>query len=271
MKQYAPDLLWSVRREDRIKECCNVLRFIDLSNGVYKLYKANFCKYDKFCLACATRRAIIMLQRFEQGIVQNWLEYKHWYHITLTIKHSPTDSLPFLMDKLWKAKEKLAQRFRNSKRGNHKNKSFMHNFEGMISSVEITHGKNGWHPHIHMLVCGEKEVSTEYSKALWTESNRELQKEWYSLTGDSYSVGIRKIDVNKGNFSRKWIGEVFKYAVKFSKLSVPQLIEVIRLQKNRQYRFFASYGVFRRWKHKNHRIQHDIWLPNKKLLSFFCK
>lgn len=109
------------------------------------------------------------------------------------------------MEKLWHSKEKLAQSFRNSKRQNHKKKSFMHNFVGMVSSVEITYGKNGWHPHIHMLVCSDKEIPTEYSKVLTAQSNRDLQREWYNITKDSYSVGMRKIEVNKGSFSRRGI------------------------------------------------------------------
>ena len=32
----------------------------------------------------------------------------------------------------------------------------MHNFDGMVSSIEITYGKSGRHPHIHMFVCEKK-------------------------------------------------------------------------------------------------------------------
>lgn len=155
------------------------------------------------------------------------------------------------MDKLWRAKEKLAQRFRNSQRDNHKKKSFMYNFDGIVSSVEVTYSeKSGWHPHIHMLVCTDREIPIEWSGKLTTYSNRELQKEWYKITGDSYSVAIRKVEVNKDNYSRKGIGEVFKYAVKFSKLDIPQLSEVIEIQQIKKYRFFATYGIFRGWKIK---------------------
>jgi len=56
---------------------------------------------------------------------------------------------------------------------------------------------------------------------------------------------MRKIDVNKNHFSRRGIGEVFKYAVKFSKLDIPQLAEVIDIQYANRYRFFATYGLFR--------------------------
>lgn len=187
------------------------------------------------------------------------MDTKNWYHITLTVKHNNAQTLDFLMDKLWEAKEKLAQKFRNSKRNTHKSKSFMYNFDGIVSSVEITYSpKSGRHPHIHMLVCTDKEISTEYSQKMGTESNRELQKEWYKITKDSYQVAIRKITVNKDNYSRKGIGEVFKYAVKFSKLDIPQLSEVMEIQQVKKYRFFATYGIFRGWKiEKTERLDND--------------
>ena len=64
MKLHNPQLLGSVFKEGRIRDCCNVLMFRDYMDGEQRLYKANFCKYDKFCLACSTRRSIKMIQRF---------------------------------------------------------------------------------------------------------------------------------------------------------------------------------------------------------------
>ncbi len=249
LEKHNPSLLWSIWKKWRIKECCNILVFRDYLNGEKKLYKSNFCKYDKFCLACATRRSIKMIQRFEEGIIQYWLETKNWYHITLTIRHNKNQSLNFLMDKLWKAKEKLAYKFKNSKRETQKTKSFIYNFDGIVSSIEITYSeKSGRHPHIHMLVCTDKKIITEYSQKLGTYSNRELQRERYNITKDSYSVGMREIDVNKNNYSRRGIWEVFKYAIKFSNLDIPQLAEVIAVQQVKRYRFFSTYWIFRWWK-----------------------
>lgn len=96
-----------------------------------------------------------------------------------------------------------------------------------------------------MLVCTDREIPIEYSEKLDTLSNRDLQKEWYSITKDSFSVAMRKVEVDKDHYSRKGIGEVFKYAVKFSKLDIPQLSEVIEIQQIKKYRFFATYGIFR--------------------------
>lgn len=262
LEKEKPHLLWSIWKKWRIKECCNVLAFRDYLNWEKKLYKANFCKYDKFCLACATRRAIKMIQRFEAWIIQYNLDKKNRYHITLTIKHNQKETLGYLMDKLWKAKEKLSKSFRNSKRESQKTKSFIHNFDWIVSSVEITYSeKNGWHPHIHMLVCTNKEIPIEYSSVMGACSNRELQKERYKFTGDSYHVSIRKIDVNKWNYDRRWIWEVFKYAVKFSKLDVPHLAEVIAIQQNRHFRFFSTYWIFR-WRQleKNEPLNRDSFI-----------
>lgn len=249
MQEHTPHLLWNEYKAKRIRECCNVLRFINYWEWKQKLFKSNFCKYDKLCLACATRRAIKKIQHFEQGIIENELQHKHWYHITLTIRHHKGHTLEFLIDRLMKLKKKLSQDVRNCNRKEQKKSNFFNQFSWMIASLEVTYWKKNWrHPHLHVLVCSDHHIDTEYSKALTTVSNRELQRERYNLTKDSYCVAMRKVDVSKEHFDRQWIAEVFKYAVKFSTLETPQLIELIALQKERQYRFYSTYWVFRWWK-----------------------
>jgi hypothetical protein len=73
-----------------------------------------------------------------------------------------------------------------------------------------------------------------------TMSNRDLQKAWHDITKDSHCVAMRKVDVSKNHFDRQGIAEVFKYAVKFNTLSVEHLVELIALQKKKQYRFYAT-------------------------------
>jgi hypothetical protein len=68
MQEHTPHLLNNPHRKQRIRDCCNVLRFVNYGKGNVKLKNANFCKYDKFCLACSTRRAIRKIQHFVQGI-----------------------------------------------------------------------------------------------------------------------------------------------------------------------------------------------------------
>lgn len=180
MKEHAPHLLWSIYRSERIKDCCNVIKFQDYAEWKTRLIKANFCKYDKFCLACATRRSILKIQEFIEWIQRLWLEEKYRYHIVLTVKHKKHQSLSDVMDKLYEAKKKMSQRLRNSKRKVHKDKSFFHKFDWMISSVEVSHSEKNWrHPHIHMIWCSSSPIETKKSKYLKTQSNKELQREWY--------------------------------------------------------------------------------------------
>ena len=247
METHTPYLLGSVFKKWRIKDCCNVLIFHDYLNWEQKLHTANFCKYDKFCLACATRRSIRMIQKFEKWIQQYGLDKKNWYHITLTVRHNKYQSLQTVLNKLCKAKDKLAKSYRNSKRNAQKTKSFMHHFEWIIASIEVTYNERSWwHPHIHMLACTDDTLQIdklEYS--MW---NRELQAEWLKITWDSNQISMRKIDVDHDHFDRKWIWEVFKYAVKFSTLDVPHLVELIDLQHQKKYHFFSTYWIFRWWK-----------------------
>jgi hypothetical protein len=118
----------------------------------------------------------------------------------------------------------------------------------MVSSIEVTHWKNWRHPHIHALVCTDNDIDIEYFQKLGAKSNRKLINERYKITKDSFCVAIRKLDVSKDHFDRQGIAEVFKYAVKFSTLTTPQLVELIELQKRKQYRFYATTGIFRWWK-----------------------
>lgn len=164
-----------------------------------------------------------------------------------------------------KCKETLTQRVRNSKRENQSKQSFFSQFDGIVSSIEVTYNQKSWrHPHIHILACSDNNIQIEYSPRLRTKSNRKLQKERYSITKDSYSVAMRKVNVAKGYFDKQGMAEVFKYAVKFTTLSIPKLVELVILQKKKNYRFYASTGIFRWWriKEKSQNPQY-LWKKRK--------
>lgn len=262
-----PNLIKSVWKRKRIKDCWNVLLFEQLANWEHKLKSGSFCKYDKFCLACSTRRAIKMIQRFESFIKEKELTTKNWYYIVLTIRHSYNDKLPDLLSKLTTAKDKLARNYRNGKRKTHKTKSFFTQFDGMVSSIEVTKNKNGWHPHLNLLVCTDNEIQINHNRysspsGKGSNTNEQIIKEWKKITGDSFIHNIRKIDVSQNHFNLNGIGEVFKYAVKFSSLAVDQLAEIVELQQRKKLRFYDTYGMFRKmgkwW--QNEKLYFSLWL-----------
>ncbi len=246
-----PNLIKSVWKRKRIKDCWNVLLFEQLDSWEHRLKSGSFCKYDKFCLACSTRRAIKMIQRFENFIKEKDLTTKNWYYIVLTIKHGYNDNLSDLLSKLTKSKDKLARAYRNGKRQSHKKKSFFSQFDGMVSSIEVTKNKNWRHPHLNLLVCTDNDVQIDKNRyssvgGKWSNTNEQILKEWKKITGDSYIHNIRKIDVSQNHFNLNGIGEVFKYAVKFSSLEVDQLAEIVELQQRKKLRFYDTYGIFRK-------------------------
>lgn len=93
-----------------------------------------------------------MIKKFAHGIKVNNLYKKNWYYIVLTIKHNKTHTLEESLDKLTKAKDQLARKYRNSKRTAQNKKSFVSVFDGFAISIEVSHkGENGRHPHINII------------------------------------------------------------------------------------------------------------------------
>jgi hypothetical protein len=109
------------------------------------------------------------------------------------------------------------------------------------------------------LACSGYDIPIEKWKYYRGDTNEQLKQEWLKVTGDSYIHNIRKIDVKWNYFNRSWIGEVFKYAIKFSDLTIPQLADVMEVQNKKQYRFFSTYGIFRGWQLANVRKKWGNW------------
>lgn len=250
IQDHYPYLLSNPHRKQRITECCNMVAFRRyLESWDVRLVSSNFCKYDRICIACATKRAMRMIKKFKEWIESQNLYNKQRYYLVLTISHKASDNLEDLMTRLQAYKSRLAKAYRNSKRKEQKSKSFFSQFDWMVISIEIAHKwKFWWHPHINILACTDNDMPIQSIYSHGT-TNPELLEERKKITDwTSYIHNIRKIEVKKDHFSRSGIGEVFKYAIKFSDLTMEQLAEVMVAQYKHQYRFFATYGIFRWWK-----------------------
>jgi len=100
--------------------------------------------------------------------------------------------------------------------------------EGAVYTLELTNKGNGWHPHCHMIVL-----------AASAPSQSALSAEWHKITGDSMIVDCRPIT---GDPSEGFM-EVFKYAVKFSDLSLEDNWHAAQRLKGK--RLLNSFGLFR--------------------------
>lgn len=88
--------------------------------------------------------------------------------ITLTFPHKRNQALKTLLDRF----DQALKLFRKS--GAFTNWLKKIGYEGLIRSLELTHGKNGWHPHTHELwfmdVDVDQEKIKEYLKSKWFEA-----------------------------------------------------------------------------------------------------
>jgi hypothetical protein len=71
--------------------------------------------------------------------------------LTLTVPHTP-EHLPFeLVDQVLRA-------FRSMGQGRNRWKQLIPGYIGFVRTLEVTHGSNGWHPHIHLLLFTESSI-----------------------------------------------------------------------------------------------------------------
>ncbi|NKO00869.1 protein rep, partial [Weissella cibaria] len=85
--------------------------------------------------------------------------------------------------------------------------------EGGVFSYEVTNKGNGWHPHLHGVLLVSSYIDRE-----------QLSAEWESITGDSKIVDVRRLKPKNGEMAEAFC-EVFKYALKFSELSLADNVE----------------------------------------------
>lgn len=114
---------------------------------------------------------------------------------TLTVPHVASESLSVVLARLDKAKQKMSN-LREWKR-------FKHEFAGNIRSLEISYGKNGWHPHFHILffVYQDAVVEATEIESVWRKALNSI-----GIAGD---LGNSAFVLTKGRFAN--------YVCRFSK------------------------------------------------------
>ena len=119
------------------------------------------------------------------------------YMLTLTFPHYRGDNLKALLSGL----ELALSRFF----GVRKAKSIFDQMGkiGHIRALEVTHGKNGWHPHFHLLIFTKQELRSDYDTSplleLWQNACR-LAK--LPIPNDKYGLNWKKGDYS--GYVSKW-------------------------------------------------------------------
>lgn len=210
--------------------CASYLHFREyFTVGKVRLHSAQFCKQHLICPMCAIRRGSkalsAYLEKF-QTIKSDRKDLKP-YLLTLTVLNG--DDLEERQNHLTKALRTLMQRRRYWNAGTRGAKyTELCKAEAGVYTIELTNKGKGWHPHLHMIVLSALPIDS-----------RALSAEWHGVTKDSFIVDCRPITGDPVD----GFMEVFKYAVKFSDLSLADNWEAAKILKGK--RLLNSFGLFR--------------------------
>ncbi len=210
---------------DALGDCGNYAVFRDyFTIGQTRLAKFCTCKKHLICPLCAIRRGAkalrVYLARVHALMAADALLRP--FLVTLTVKNGPD----------------LGERYRhlsgnlrayNRRRSRARQSGEVRKAKAGVWSFEFTNKGNGWHPHVH---------------AVWlchtAPDPFKLSEEWRELTGDSFIVDVRPMDMTDpvGAFC-----EVFKYAMKFSDLKDADRLTAYKTLKGK--RLQDSFGDLR--------------------------
>ena len=213
-----------------LASCGNYLHFREyFTVGKVRLHNATFCKQHLVCPLCAIRRGAKALGAYltRWQVIQEERPDLRPYLLTLTVKNG--DDLEERQAHLTKSLRKLMDRRRYFNAGiRGAPYTELCKAQGAVYTLELTNKGKGWHPHCHMIVLASSQPSQS-----------DLSAEWLRITGDSMIVDCRPIT---GDPSEGFM-EVFKYAVKFSDLTLEDNWHAAQVLKGK--RLLNSFGLFR--------------------------
>jgi hypothetical protein len=149
------------------------------------------------CAICAAKISEKRRMELKKGISQHRKNGGHVYLLTLTNSHHFGDNLKQLM-----AGQKKALKYLWSDRKPKEHFSELGKV-GHITANEVTHGKNGWHPHMHILMFFDsaidiKELQTFIAK-YWQHCCKKAK-----LKEPSLEHGC---DITDGNFADRYVAK----------------------------------------------------------------
>ena len=220
----------SIKTAAGLATCGNYLHFREyFTVGKVRLHRASFCRQHLVCPLCAIRRGAKALGAYltRWQVLQQDRPDLRPYLLTLTVKNG--DDLEERQAHLSKSLRKLLTHRRHFNGGIPRAPwTELCKAEGAVYTLELTNKGKGWHPHCHMIVLATSQPS-----------QTDLSAEWHKITGDSMVVDCRPIlgDPVEGFM------EVFKYAVKFSDLTLADNWHAAQILKGK--RLLNSLGLFR--------------------------
>lgn len=225
----------------RLGECGSFLWFKNyFERGEIRLYSASFCEKSVLCPFCAIRRAGKFIKAYMSKLESLRALYPHLkpYMLTLTVKDGDSLSERFLHLRfaIRTYMDKRRKYLANEKSKRNRQCVELVKALGGVYSIEIKRGKNSklWHPHVHFVILCDNKNSINVQK---------LSAEWHEITGDSFIVDCRSFYSAEHDFVLDGFLEIFKYALKFSDMSLQDNFHAYELL-NKQ-RLVGNFGILR--------------------------
>lgn len=212
-----------------LSQCGNYLLFNHyFTVDSYRLAGLHSCRKHLLCPLCALRRGAKALKAYldRLEVIQAERPALRPYLITFAIANG--DDLEERYRHLTGSLRKLMERRKNTRKGRALYTEAA-KIEGAVWTFEVTNIGKGWHPHLHMIALCESEPDQQA-----------LRDEWQEITGDSWTVDVSRRDDQD---DVAMFMEAFKYAMKFSELSLDDNLHAYRILRGK--RMIASLGCFR--------------------------
>lgn len=145
------------------------------------------------CPACAARISETRRRQVNDGL--QWAKTQDFRisMMTLTARHGEGDDLASLLSAMKRAKKRLHQH-RAWKR-------IKPEIVAMLTATEVTHGKNGWHPHFHVIVILKTKEAEAALARMGDPWRGALRAE--GLDGNSAAFDIQDASA-AGRYVTKW-------------------------------------------------------------------
>lgn len=169
---------------------------IAMVDGTEKIVSANFCRL-RLCPMCQRRKSLKTYANITRLV--DALPDRTWVHMVLTVKNVLSGQLQSTITELFRASTHLLS----------KNKEFKNAFHGALRCLEVTYNEQSgtYHPHLHILLTGDKSLNNNARKRI---SKKRLGELWKDAAGLDYDPQIHlDYTVDSGV-----VAEIAKYCVK---------------------------------------------------------
>jgi len=221
--------------------------------GQYRLIGGCTCKKHLLCAMCALRRSAKTVHAVEKKVLAVLAEHPDLVPVLITFTIVNGESLDERYTHITSSKTKLLHARRNALSAKRmKTKSVTRFIHGSFGSYEFKKGAGGygWHPHSHEIalllpsVKFQKVIKKGKEVECPIEFEQALQQEWLNITGDSWSVDVRKVSavdtLESKNGLLKAIYEASKYALKLNDIEHEDQVHAYKVLRGRRLTF--TYG-----------------------------